>query len=313
MTLLIALWPEHGYFWCCMNSRADHLSHQHIWIMAMLLGLITFNEPLMAVRVNSSLLSDPLSKLNVLVSTVYVSLLMYYWLVLLDDCRVSSASGWQTMTFKQKFDLTDKKLLIFYAPKIVLIIIIWSLTFASYCTYAAMAEKDPSFHVVDGTMADSTYKNLAIAIAFFMAVYMLWTFILFLMVVVKSCALPVPYKWLFGLSSFTLLMVIIGMYLGIAYPVPSTPFIFVGFYGVINAYVWVMALAWAPLEIEGGVLGYDAEMEMGMTQGMRSSTDTIESETDTPFQHVPSGEGGGSAPQGDPMAASTPDEIASSS
>ena len=97
-----------------------------------------------------------------------------------------------------------------------------------------------------GPAADSTYKNLAIAIAFFMAVYMLWTFILFLMVVVKSCALPVPYKWLFGLSSFTLLMVMIGMYLGIAYPVPSTPFIFVGFYGVINAYVWVMALAWAP-------------------------------------------------------------------
>jgi hypothetical protein len=100
------------------------------------------------------------------------------------------------------------------------------------------------------------------------------------MVVVKSCALPVPYKWLFGLSSFTLLMVIIGMYLGIAYPVPSTPFIFVGFYGVINAYVWVMALAWAPLEIEGGVLGYDAEMEMGT----RRQNETVETEeTDTPF------------------------------
>lgn len=216
----------------------------------------------MVFRVFFHLASDPLSKFNMLTSTLYVSFLMYYWLVLLDDCRVGSASGWKSMNFKND-DRATKQLLLFYVPKMTLIAIIWSLTFASYCVYAVMSEEDPSFRVVNGTMAATTYKNLAIAALFFVVVYMLWTMILFAMVVLKSCTLPVPYKWLFGISSFTLLMVIVGMFVGIAYPIPSSPFVFVGFYGVINTYVWVMALAWTPMEIGGGVLGVDAEMEMG--------------------------------------------------
>ena len=171
-----------------------------------------------------------------------------------------------------------------FAPKLVLILVIWSLTFASYCVYAFQDEYDSSYQVVDGSMTASTYKNLAIATCFFMSIYMLWTLILFCMVVFKSCALPVPYKWLFGLSSFTLLMVIIGTFVGIAYPVPSAAFIFVGFYGVINAYVWIMAIAWAPMDIDGGVLGHDAEVEMGNKQRpLSSSTSSTMNETASPF------------------------------
>ena len=283
VTVLVAFLPKHGYLFCVLRARADHLSHQHFWILAMLVGLIIYNEPLMMVRVFSPIASDALSKFSMFTSTVYIAFLMYYWLVLLDDCRMGSDSGWQTMTFKVD-DTRARRMIIFYAPKLVLILVIWSLTFASYCVYAFQDEYDSSYQVVDGSMTASTYKNLAIATCFFMSIYMLWTLILFCMVVFKSCALPVPYKWLFGLSSFTLLMVIIGTFVGIAYPVPSAAFIFVGFYGVINAYVWIMAIAWAPMDIDGGVLGHDAEVEMGNKQRpLSSSTSSTMNETASPF------------------------------
>ena len=113
MTLCIALWRDHGYIHSVLKARTDHLSHQHWWLLALLLGLIWFNEPFMIFRVFFHLASDPLSKFNMLTSTLYVSFLMYYWLVLLDDCRIGSASGWKSMNFKND-DRATKQLLLFY-------------------------------------------------------------------------------------------------------------------------------------------------------------------------------------------------------
>jgi len=80
------------------------------------------------------------------------------------------------------------------------------------------------------------------------------------------------------LTGFTIVLTLVGCFLGIAYPVPSSAFVFVGFYGMINAYVWILAVAWTPQPSGHNKLGVASDMEMAAMDG-GDSVDFADSDT----------------------------------
>jgi hypothetical protein len=97
---------------------------------------------------------------------------------------------------------------------------------------------DPSFQPYtngDQGGMQQALKALYVTLIVFMVFYLAWVLVL----VVWACTL-VPhsghaYRWLGGLTVFTMSLVASGVFVGVAYPVPSSSVIFLGFYGMINA------------------------------------------------------------------------------
>lgn len=83
---------------------------------------------------------------------------------------------------------------------------------------------------VDANTEESTFKNVAICVMTFAALYLVWTAALWINVAaVARESVSEPFRWLFTLSSFTLLVTVVGLFVGIAYSVPASAFVFIGF------------------------------------------------------------------------------------
>ena len=83
---------------------------------------------------------------------------------------------------------------------------------------------------MDANTEESTFKNVAICVMTFAALYLVWTAALWINVAaVARESVSEPFRWLFTLSSFTLLVTVVGLFVGIAYSVPASAFVFIGF------------------------------------------------------------------------------------
>jgi len=315
VTLLILVAPQRGYLAGMMNTHYSKIGSHHVWVLVMLLGLVWFNEPFMAVRVNSYVATDGLEKFSMLTSTLYVAYLLYYWLVLVDDARIrgmgaagltsmvpfdfpalrdGTGSGVNPLGHGSVPDPFDHKsydgitwntcgknlegLGFFYLPKIILVVLIWAFTFASYAALAAERELDPSYLPYDSKLAEEEFAALAVAAVVFMSIYIAWMATLLIWTFVVFNDLPASFKWLFGCTVFTMTLVVIGVFAGIAYPVPSSSFNFIGFYGMINVYVWIVAIAWTPVQANSTTK--NAELSSMSGKGAAGDLEDVDLEPD---------------------------------
>jgi hypothetical protein len=323
------------YFGACYaRFRASHsslrgLAHQHYWIGCMLSSLLLFNEPLFAARVFASDrgATNFLEKWHIWCSCFFLCFMLLYWLVLLDDCRVTSTAetaagggggGTQSSSSSEttsmegsaeseedsnrfqevEFEAEEalylssgissrvglKPLAWFYGPKVALVGTLWCLLSVSYLLFAARREADPSYELVDSSTAESDFKAVAVCVMVVASLYILWTGGLWCNVAAdifhgsggmygdgffddpllyvsgapsssassspsstSSGSVSEPFRWLFCLSSVSLLATVIGVFIGVGYGVPATAFVFIGFYGLLNAYVWTLAISWTPV------------------------------------------------------------------
>ena len=109
-----------------------------------------------------------------------------------------------------------------------------AFTFASYAALAAERELDPSYLPYDSKLAEEEFAALAVAAVVFMSIYIAWMATLLIWTFAVFNDLPASFKWLFGCTVFTMTLVVIGVFAGIAYPVPSSSFNFIGFYGMVR-------------------------------------------------------------------------------
>lgn len=288
-TLLVMFMPGVGYFPALAKTNPKELASNHYWIAFLLFGLCWYNEPFMVFRVNSYKAADGLEKFHIFCSTAFLAFLLYYWLVMMDDVRIRAMGrgGRQSMI---PCDLVHRAVAatgqgpvpnpfvpggfrtaedhvafaVFYLPKMVLVFILWCLVFGSYTALAAYREFDPSYQPYNDSSANGKkgFLALGIASAVFFGVYIIWMAVLVVWSGLLFAHLTNSYKWLSGLTIFTIILTLIGCFLGIAYPVPSSAFVFLGFYGMINAYVWILAVAWTPQPSNHSKLGLASDMEM---------------------------------------------------
>lgn len=295
---LLVMFSPYGYFPALAKTNPKELSSNHYWIAFLLCGLCWYNEPFMAFRVNSYKAADGLEKFHMFCSTSFIAFLLYYWLVMLDDVRIRAMgrSGLKSLVpcdISAVVDATGQgpvpnpfvpgsfktaedhvAFAVFYLPKMVLVFILWCLVFGSYTALAAYREFDPSYQPYNDSSANGKkgFLALGIAAAVFFGAYIIWMAVLLVWSGVLFCHLTESYKWLSGLTFFTIVLTLVGCFLGIAYPVPSSAFVFLGFYGMINAYVWILAVAWTPQPSGHSKLGVASDMEMASMD----SADTVD-------------------------------------
>jgi len=92
-----------------------------------------------------------------------------------------------------------------------------------------------------------------------MTVYIAWAFFLVVYNLVLLTHLPSAYMYLAGVTLVTMVFTVVGVFFGVAFTVPASPFTFLGFYAVANAYVWLLAVAWTPMPAASDPRGGDDE------------------------------------------------------
>lgn len=88
-----------------------------------------------------------------------------------------------------------------------------------------------------------------------LAVYMLWV----LMLVLTSCGrlreVSASYVLLYFVTLLSCLVAIIGVFVAAFYPYSTSEIAFVSIHGLMNLYVWTLALSFSPIRVEGASEG----------------------------------------------------------
>jgi len=270
VTLLVLLCPKYGYFPNFAQTPLKSLSSTHWWLLFLLQGLVFFNEPFIGARVNAESLDNELTKFATFSSTLYICFLLYYWLVLLDDCRLRASITSVLNPVANPFDSsisekpeTQMSFAKFYLPKMCLVFTIWCLMFITYVTAITIQTADPSFQLYgDANRKSSLLRGLMDATLSFLCIYVLWIIVVIGFLLKRVYQIPRNYQFLAILTLLTLTFTLVGIFIGIAFPIPNSSFIFLGFYGMINCYVWVMSIAWTPEPSTHDLMDRDAALEL---------------------------------------------------
>jgi Wnt-binding factor required for Wnt secretion len=250
-TLLVALAPRYGYFSGLRSIGKRDWTYQQKWILALLILLVVFNDPFFAITVYSGkpAVNLGLSAWYILCVLVFTAALLLYWLSLFSDMKGLArdvVSSQRTNHGTPGAESAVRHTARYWRLKLLLVSAITVTNAAAYFYYRYNKSMTPEFTGID----DNKQANIAFGaiLAVLMAACMMWLLVL---IATGSCKyvgkLSRGYKFLFALTVLTVVMCCAGVFSAATYPLSSSGTVFLGFYGLLNVYIWTLALAYMPV------------------------------------------------------------------
>lgn len=224
-------------------------SYEQKWIGAVLVGLMFFDNPLVAMEVyNPSLIWTGTSVVGMV---TFLALLLLFWLCIVDVVRTSAQ------------DEPPPRGIRFYLPKVALLTAFWMVIMILYMFSRLQQERDPSFNAPDDFHTFVFVKGLAFGLV---GLYTLWILGLICMAMKQMSDLSLPFKVVFLLSFFTIVGLLVCLFLGAYSPLTTDSLLFMALFGITNVYVFTLAVAYMPWLHERASNIRHGELELGSLQ-----------------------------------------------
>eukprot|EP00002_Diphylleia_rotans_P008246 TRINITY_DN1798_c0_g1_i2.p1 TRINITY_DN1798_c0_g1~~TRINITY_DN1798_c0_g1_i2.p1 ORF type:complete len:502 (-),score=71.21 TRINITY_DN1798_c0_g1_i2:955-2460(-) len=230
------------------------------WMVLLMIGLIFLNNPLYVFTITTDHIFPYV--INNMFMFGFLATLLTFWLCLLDAMSKSS-----TMRTIQHF----------YAPKVLLVGILWVFAVAAYSLISKYRNDDPRYSPGDDV---ESVKALLAIYFIFVAIYIIW----FGYLVYKALKeiqyiqhMRMRVRIFLGLTIAVVLITIIGMIAGAVDSVNNNAASFLIYFCLFNTYIWLMIHLYSPAKfLYQGV-------NMQMTVGMASLD---ENDLEAEFVHV---------------------------
>ena len=137
-----------------------------------------------------------------------------------------------------------------FACKLILMGTIWLLTVAIFAYERMESEGHPTYRGL-GEKKVKTAEKVLIA---FMSIYIIWIFVLLIKNFGKFWQLPTAFRFLFGITVFTIILTMASFMTGFFFPISSSAVVFTTVYGLENLYIWLLAFAFTPIVGDEGLV-----------------------------------------------------------
>jgi len=232
ITIIVMFLPRDGFFWAMAKVPPRKWTSQQIWIAVLLIALWFYDDPFFAGEVNQA--DAGFSAWYRLVMATFLCLLLLYWLIIIDNVRRN-----------EDFVVDNKTAPTKIVPKTILVGAIWITLVASYFEAKRKEVVDPAY---DYKKFNRTDKGLVACISIEMVIYILWIFYLITASFNAGQAMMAPYRFIFGITTFVVIILIIAVFLSAMSPVRASPVGYLSFCGIFNLYVWILAIAYTPFD-----------------------------------------------------------------
>ena len=237
-------------------KTGKHTTSEQKWILLLLALLVLYNDPFIAAEVDSG--TPIFSAFAVLFDVTFVSAMLSFWLVMIDNIRYSDTPR-------------DKRptRLAFWLPKAVLMTSFWFSTVTVYMWTKMQQIGDPVHNEPDDLKHFVFLKMLSFLI---LGLYLIWLIYLIVRCLPFLRRLRLSFVFFFALTGFVALVVGIGLAVGAYAPLPAEKGNFLPFLTLSNLYVCTLAWAWQTsdsladansLELVGGDPDQDAQGGIG--------------------------------------------------
>jgi Wnt-binding factor required for Wnt secretion len=289
ITLLVAVLPRYGYFSGLHSIDRADWTYQQRWVLALLVCLFWFNDPFFAITVYSGkpAVNLGLSGWYILCVLVFIAALMLYWLSLFSDMkglardvvssthRTNQTVNTHTSYGNPGIESAVRHTARYWLLKVLLVSAITVVNAAAYFYYRYNKVMTPEFTGIDDNKQANTAFGAILAVL--MVAYMMWLLVL----VATGCCkyvrkLSRGYKFLFALTVLTVVMCCAGVFTAAAYLLSSSGTVFLGFYGLMNVYVWTLAIAYMPVHETSDM------NDIGLTAWNNNNTSTTTASANKP-------------------------------
>jgi len=246
------------------NLSLSTWTWQQRWIFMLLVLLFLFNDPLFRVSVyGSPASSEGVTGFYVVSMAAFVSTLLCFWLAMFTVVgrperlsHTTSTTGSGGVGAKIKRSMTENET---FAPHCILCTIIFVCGCVLHFYERMHSDRDPSFSTSED-IAKANYHSLWIFGTALISIYSIWLLLLVGQCCKQICNMAPAFVFLFGITTASIAVVLVGMYLHAMSPLPSASTSFLGFYVICNLYVWTMALAYTPSDADdNNINNYDNE------------------------------------------------------
>eukprot|EP00300_Choanocystis_sp_HF-7_P033505 c45860_g1_i1.p2 GENE.c45860_g1_i1~~c45860_g1_i1.p2 ORF type:complete len:550 (-),score=126.94 c45860_g1_i1:147-1796(-) len=224
----LAVCASCGFGYAIRNVKIADWTYEQRWVAVLLIGLILYNNPFVALQVLVAGWFFPF--LDIVFFATFFCLLLLFWLCMFDGIRKPHAER----DFKW-----------FYVPKLALVGFIW-LFFVTLLMWIQTAA------VFDTTYASTKdipgYEFITVLQLLLLLSYIFWL----MFVIIRSVAERATSKYsgriqlLGGISAFVILITVIGLLVNTISTVSNNAAQFLSFFSLYNLYVYVLAIAFMP-------------------------------------------------------------------
>lgn len=242
--LTIFIWVYYVFVLFCGKSAKDvdgkrlRTPMQQSWLVVLGLLLFFYNDPAFIASITSPSIS--LAGFQGLCTATFLAALLLYSLIVLDLARKQGENGSQVFRMKTKGQGAW-----FWIPKILICCICWALLFAIYVFQRIMAIQDPSFDIYNALGTDFT-RWINGFIAAFIVLYILYVFGLLVLSFRNYSTMHPSNKFFIGITLFTMLLVVIGLFVSSFASVRMKSAAFITSYGTVNFYIWMLMILFRP-------------------------------------------------------------------
>ncbi|CAM9852793.1 unnamed protein product, partial [Discosporangium mesarthrocarpum] len=264
-TLLFMLWPGdrggaccEAWSWLCpwlvwkgflpaaRKARQNHsgwgwrsLNFHQKWTMALLVGLLLFNDPLVFGTVHTGAATF-FSAFFIVCAAAFMFELLLFWLCLFSHLRFMEGGG--------EGERTPRASINYWVPKVVLCLAISITALDSYIFYRFDKGVTPEYTGIDDNKEES--EKTAGFLGTFMFIYMAWIFYLIIRSWGVRRGMSPSYRLLYLASLVTCAMAIVGVFAAGFYPYSTSTSMFLALYGLTNLYIWGLSISFTPVEGE---------------------------------------------------------------
>ena len=239
-----------GWYTKLCSYKSAMWTNQQKWISVLLPALFLFNDPLVGAYADATGKANLefLAFLSVIFSQTFISLLLSFWICILEEMSEPPAHGLLPTVVLQhgvgfvieKIPPTWRK----HFAKYLHALFFWILTVSSYLYYRFQQRADPTYTVL------SEKRGTAEAAAAFTIIwligYCLWFSYYLLRGIKNIMHLKAGFLLVYFLTVVTAIAVISGIASGAMFTLNGGG-VFLGVYGITNIYIWTLAFVYAPL------------------------------------------------------------------
>jgi hypothetical protein len=237
VTLIALLIPRWGYAWRLAVVPRRSRSFEQRWTLALLISLVFFNDPFFAAAANrGGDVAAACTAWYVLVIGAFLFLLLLHWLCLFHDVRLMGMGE------------EPKRGACYWGPKVMLVLLISLMIVGVYFAYRFAKTGSTTYSAIDDS--PKAVQGVLVVLSLLMTAYMIWILVLALGSCGTLAGLGPGMHFLYGTSLVTFVFSVIGIFSAAFYPVATSGALFLGFYGMCNLYVWALAFAYGPVQVD---------------------------------------------------------------
>jgi hypothetical protein len=234
--LLFNFLPRCGYFPLLCKKGPSQWSSQQRWVAGLLLLLLFFNDPFFLASIFAQAKTRAAwVSIHIVGAVAFLSVLLNFWLKILQDTKESLASG-----HSGRINTTRN---LNWIPRTLLCLCFFASTLAVYFYEFTSQFGDPAYSSLEDM---GKYTWVWMIAAFATAIYCFWALFLFYSCAIHLSSMQKPFVFVFFLTTITMIVTVVGVYIGCLSWVEHSSVIFLGYSTIFNLYVLMLGVVFTP-------------------------------------------------------------------